>query len=94
LSSIRVEAAKVKSGARAQEFRQLEEKYSTLFLEKSEQMREYLQARHQHDDIQAGKKKTELLMLQHRYEGVRAEASFFLQRTIKNPTQAIQTTFS
>jgi len=92
-----VEAAKVKSGARAQEFRQLEEKYSTLFLEKSEQMREYLQARHQHDDIQAGKKKTELLMLQHRYEGVRAEASVLLtendQKSDTSDTNYIFLTF-
>ena len=92
-----VEAAKVKSGARAQEFQQLEEKYSTLFLEKSEQMREYLQARHQHDDIQAGKKKTELLMLQHRYEGVRAEASVLLtendQKSDTSDTNYIFLTF-
>jgi SSS family transporter len=92
-----VEAAKVKSGARAQEFQQLEEKYSTLFLEKSEQMREYLQARHQHDDIQAAKKKDELLMLQHRYEGVRAEASVLLtendQKSDTSDTNYIFLTF-
>ena len=60
-------------------------------------MREYLQARHQHDDIQAAKKKDELLMLQHRYEGVRAEASVLLtendQKSDTSDTNYIFLTF-
>jgi SSS family solute:Na+ symporter len=92
-----VEAAKVKSGERTQDFRHLEENYSILFREKSERMREYLQARHQHDDLQAAKKKEELQMLQHRYEGVRAEASVLLtendQKSDTSDTNYIFLTF-
>ena len=73
-----VETAKVKSGEKAQDFRQLEEKQKIIFREKSEQIKEYLQARHQHDDIRAAAKKEELQILQHRYEGVREEASVLL----------------
>jgi len=51
-----VETAKVKSGEKAQDFFHLEEKQKTLFREKSEQLREYLQARHQHDAVRAAPK--------------------------------------
>jgi SSS family transporter len=73
-----VETAKVKSGERAQDFLRLEEKQKTLFREKSEQLREYVRARNQHDDIRAAEKKEELQKLQQRYDGVRAEASALL----------------
>ena len=73
-----VETAKVKSGEKAQDFFHLEEKQKTLFREKSEQLREYLQARHQHDAVRAAEMKGELQMLQHRYDDVRAEASALL----------------
>jgi solute:Na+ symporter, SSS family len=70
-----VEAKSVKSGARAQEYRQLEEKQSTLFREKSEQMKEYLQARHQHDNARIADKKEKLQALQRQYDTISAGAS-------------------
>jgi SSS family solute:Na+ symporter len=73
-----VEAGKMKSGVRAQDFRQLEEKHNNLFQKKSEDIREYLQARHQHDDVRVAEKKEELQLLQQRYDAVRAEASNLL----------------
>jgi Na+/proline symporter len=92
-----VETEKLKSGASARDFQQLEEKQTTLFREKSDQMREYLQARHLHDDILAAEKKEELLVLQHRYDAVRAEASVLLTASDKksdtNDTNYIFLTF-
>ena len=73
-----VEAGKVKSGVRAQDYQQLEEKRNNLFQKKSEEIREYLQARHQHDDVRMAEKKKELQLLQQRYDAVRAEASDLL----------------
>jgi solute:Na+ symporter, SSS family len=73
-----VEAGKVKSGERAQDFRQLEEEHNHLFQKKSEQIREYLQARHQHDDVRIAKEKDKLQLLQQRYDAVSAEASNML----------------
>jgi SSS family solute:Na+ symporter len=73
-----VEAGKVKSGVRAQDFRQLEEKHNNLFQKKSEEIREYLKARHLHDDVRVAEKKEELQLLQQRYNAVRAEASDLL----------------
>jgi SSS family transporter len=74
-----VEVGKVKSGVRAQDYRQLEEKHNNLFQKKSEEIREYLQARHQHDDVRIAEKKKELQLLQQRYDAVRAEASNLLE---------------
>jgi SSS family solute:Na+ symporter len=92
-----VEATKIKSGERAQDFRLLEEKYNNIFREKSEQMREYLQARNQHDDIRVAEKKEELQMLQHRYDGIRADASALLlendQKSDTSDTNYIFLTF-
>jgi Na+/proline symporter len=73
-----VEAGKMKSGKRAQDFRQLEEKQHTLFQKKSEEIKEYLQARHQHDEVRTAEKKEELQLIQQRYDAVRAEASNLL----------------
>jgi solute:Na+ symporter, SSS family len=73
-----VEAGKMKSGVRAQEYRQLEEKHNNIFQEKSNGIREYLQARHQHDDIRIAAKKEELHSLQRRDDAVRAEATTLL----------------
>jgi SSS family transporter len=80
-----VEAGKMKSGTRAQDFRQLEEKHNILFREKSAEIRKYLDALHQHDEVRAAGKKEELLLLQHRYNAVRSEASNLLS---ENKTQA------
>ena len=70
-----VEAGKVKSGVHAQDFRQLEDKHNNLFQKKSEEIKEYLQARHQHDDVRVTEKKEELQLLQQQYDAVRADAS-------------------
>jgi Na+/proline symporter len=80
-----VEAGKMKSGTRAQDFRQLEEKHNILFREKSAEIRKYLDALHQHDEVRAAGKKEELLLLQQRYNAVRSEASNLLS---ENKTQA------
>ena len=92
-----VEAGKVKSGVRAQDFRQLEEKHNNLFQKKSEEIREYLQARHQHDDVRVAEKKEELQLLQQRYDAVRAEASNLLaendQKSDTSDTNYIFLTF-
>jgi Na+/proline symporter len=74
-----VEAGKVKTGERAEEFRLLEVEHENLFRKKSEQIREYLQARHQHDDIRAAEKKEELQLLQQRYDAVHVKASNLLE---------------
>ena len=73
-----VDAKNVKSGVRAQEYRQLEEKHSTLFREKSERLKEYLQARHQHDNTRLAEKKKKLQVLQHQCDTISAEASNLL----------------
>ncbi|MCX6120010.1 MAG: sodium:solute symporter [Ignavibacteriales bacterium] len=73
-----VEAGKVKTGERAEEYRLLEVEHENLFQKKSEQIREYLQARHQHDDVRAAKKKEELQLLQQRYDAVHGKASNLL----------------
>ena len=70
-----VEAGKVKSGMRAQDFRQLEEKHNNIFQKKTKGIQEYLQARHEHDDVRIAEKKQELQLLQQRYDAVRTEAS-------------------
>ena len=73
-----VEAGKVKSGIRAQDFRQLEEKHNNIFQKKTKGIQEYLQARHKHDDVRIAEKKQELQLLQQRYDAVRIEASNLL----------------
>jgi len=75
-----VESERLKSGASAQDFQRLEDKQRVLFDEKSKQMREYVQARHQHNEILTAEKKEELHNLQYEYEGVRREASTLLAR--------------
>ena len=75
-----VESERLKSGASAQDFQRLEDKQHVLFDEKSKQMREYVQARHQHNEILTAEKKEELHNLQYEYEGVRREASTLLAR--------------
>jgi SSS family transporter len=80
-----VEAEKMKSGTRAQDFRQLEEKHNILFQEKSVEIRKYLDALHQHDEVRAAGKKEELQYLQQRYNAIRSEASNLLA---ENKTQA------
>ncbi len=73
-----VEAGKVKSGMRAQDYRQLEDKHNNIFQKKSEEIREYLQARHRHDDVRVAEKKEELQLLQQQYDAISAEASNLL----------------
>jgi SSS family transporter len=70
-----VEAGKVKSGEQTQVFRQLEEKHNKLFLEKSEAINEYLNAKHRHNEIAIQEKKADLQQIQQRYDVVRKEAS-------------------
>ena len=79
-----VEAGKMKSGARAEDFRQLEEKHKNLFQNKSVEIREYLDALHQHDEVRAAGKKAELQLLQKRYDAIRAEASNLLAKNERN----------
>jgi len=74
-----VEVGKVEVGSTRARLRQLEEKHNNLFQKKSEEIREYLQARHQHDDVRIAEKKKELQLLQQRYDAVRAEASNLLE---------------
>ncbi|MGD1044446.1 MAG: sodium:solute symporter [Bacteroidota bacterium] len=73
-----VEAGKVKSGERAQDYQQLEKKHNDLFQKKSEEIKAYLQAWHQHDDTRVAEKKEELQLLQQRYDAIRVEASNLL----------------
>ena len=73
-----VEAGKMKSGERAQEFRQLEEKHNVLFQKKSEEIGKYLQARHQHNEPRAAEKIENLQLIQQQYDALRAEASNLL----------------
>jgi len=73
-----VEREKVSSGDRAQEFRQLEEEHKNLFRDKSDQIKEYLQARHQHDNVRIAEKKEALRLLQQKYDAVHAKASNLL----------------
>jgi solute:Na+ symporter, SSS family len=70
-----VEAGKIKSSEQAQEYRQLEEEHKILFQNKSVRMREYLNARNQHDDVRAAEKKEELQLLQQKYDIVHTKAS-------------------
>ena len=87
-----VEAGKMKSGVQAQEYQQLEEKHNNLFQKKAEEIREYLQARHQHDDVRVAEKKEELQLLQQRYDAVRAEASNLLAKN-ERKTDASDTNY-
>jgi len=73
-----VEAGNMKSGTRAEDFRQLEEEHTSLFRKKSVEIREYLEALHQDDEVRAAGKKEELQLLQQRFVAVRAEASNLL----------------
>ena len=73
-----VEARKLRSGERAADFRQLEEKHADIFQKKTEEISKYLQARHQHNEVLIAEKKEELQLLQQRYDAVRAEASVLL----------------
>jgi solute:Na+ symporter, SSS family len=73
-----VEAEQLQSGATAQNFQHLEEKQHMLFVEKSKQVKEYIQARHQGNELLAVQKKEELHNLQYQYDAVRQEASILL----------------
>ncbi|RPI00992.1 MAG: sodium:solute symporter, partial [Ignavibacteriae bacterium] len=92
-----VESKKIQSGAQAQEFHRLEEQHKILFQKKSEEIRGYLQARQNHDEILAAGKKGNLQRLQQQSEAVRTEASGLLagndRRTDAGDTNYIFLTF-
>ena len=81
-----VEAKKLRSGGRAQEFRQLEEKHDNIFQKKIRRDEQYLQARQQHNEVRIAEKKEELQLLQQRYDAVRAEASCSSDKNSKPDT--------
>ncbi len=85
-----VEAGKVKE--QTQVFHQLEEKHKKLFLEKSEVIHEYLNAKHQHNEKIILEKKTDLQQIQQRYDAVRKEASN-LSATHENESNSSDTNF-
>jgi len=87
-----VEAEKVKSGEHTQVFRQLEEKHNRIFLEKSEAIYGYLQAKHQHNERAIQEKKTDLHQIQQQYDAVRKEASN-LSATHKSESNSSDTNY-
>ena len=87
-----VKAGILRSGEKAADFRQLEERHTALFQKKSDEINEYLQARHQHNDIRVAEKKEELQLLQQQYDAVRAEASVLLEDK-NNKTDTSETNY-
>jgi SSS family solute:Na+ symporter len=75
-----VDAQIAASGKNEAAFRQLEQDGSRLFEEKSTSVREYLKARQRNDDAAIAKSKERMLLLQHKYDGIKAEAAALIAR--------------
>jgi SSS family solute:Na+ symporter len=92
-----VETDKIKSGIHAQDYQQLEAEHNNIFQNKSEQIREFLHARQQHNEVRITEKKKELQLLQQQYDAVRAKASALLtendRKSETNDTNYIFLTF-
>jgi solute:Na+ symporter, SSS family len=69
------ETASVKAGVQAQEFRRLESRQNDLFREKSDGIRDYLNARHGNDPARLTEKKERLVAIQQQYDDLHAQAS-------------------
>jgi SSS family solute:Na+ symporter len=75
-----VDARAAASGKTGAAFRRLEQDGSRLFEEKSASVKDYLQARQMMDDVGIAKSKEKMLLLQQKYDGVKAEAAALIAR--------------
>jgi SSS family solute:Na+ symporter len=75
-----VDARAAASGKTGAAFRRLEQDGSRLFEEKSASVKDYLQARQRMDDVGIAKSKERMVLLQQKYDGVKAEAAALIAR--------------
>jgi SSS family solute:Na+ symporter len=75
-----VDARAAASGKTGAAFRRLEQDGSRLFEEKSASVKDYLQARQRMDDVGIAKSKERMVLLQQKYDGVKAEAAALIVR--------------